>query len=143
MKNIFLPFVLFISSFGLAQNGYWHDVLYKVKSENTEKFTSLVNDYFSSIKIQDDIEAEFSAFIFKSSSEKATHLIGFSCASSKKLAEFKKSLSGPGWELFSRELLKNTESNYTTAGNNTHYSDIKMVCQSTYFCRHGLIRLKM
>jgi hypothetical protein len=46
MKKIFLPFVLFISSFGFAQNGYWYDVLYEVKSENTEKFTSLVNDYF-------------------------------------------------------------------------------------------------
>jgi len=92
---------MFIASFGFAQSGYWYDVLYEVKAENTEKFTSLLYNYYSSIEIPADIEAEFSALIFKGTNEKATHLIRFSSSSSKKLGEFKESLSGPEWDLYS------------------------------------------
>ncbi|AUC80030.1 hypothetical protein CW736_11915 [Nonlabens sp. MB-3u-79] len=78
MKNILFVFTLFISSIGFAQNSYWYDVFNKVKSENTVKFTSLLNDYYSNIKIPKDIDTEFSPLIYKGSNEKATHLISFS-----------------------------------------------------------------
>ena len=125
MRKILLAFVLYITLFGFAQNIYWYDVLYEVKSENTEKFTSLLNDYCSNIKTPDDIEAEFSTLIFKGSNEKATHLISFSTSSSKSLAEFNESLSGPEWDIYAAELLKNIEREYAFAGNKTFYSNIK------------------
>jgi hypothetical protein len=110
MKKLLFAFTLFISSIGVAQNSYWYDVFYEVKAENTAKFTFLLNDYYSNIKIPDDIEGEFSTLIFKGSNEKATHLISFSSPSPKSLAEFKESLSGPEWDLYAAELLKNVES---------------------------------
>jgi hypothetical protein len=84
----------------------------------------LLNDYYSSISIPDDIEGEFSTLIFKSPNEKVTHLISFSSSSSKSLAKFKESLSGSEWDLYAAELNKNMESEYAIAGNNTNFSDI-------------------
>lgn len=62
--------------------------------------------------------------IYKGSNEKATHLISFSSSSSKSLAKFKESLSGPNWDLYVAELFKNVESEHAIAGNNTNFSDI-------------------
>jgi|TARA_B110000971_G_C19937978_1_gene467319 hypothetical protein len=112
MKYLLFICTLFISSIGFAQTGYWYDVLYEVKSKNTKKFTSIVNEYYSNIKIPDDIEGEFSTLIFKGSNEKSIQLISFSTSSSKSLAEFKESLSGPDWDIYSAELFKNVESEY-------------------------------
>jgi hypothetical protein len=78
--------VLFISPLGFAQTNYWYDFLYEVKSENSEKLTSLLHNYHSSIEIPELIDAAVSNLIFK----KATHLISFSSSSSKSLAKFKK-----------------------------------------------------
>jgi hypothetical protein len=124
VKKLLFAFTMFISSIGVAQHGCWYDVLYEVKAENTEKFTFLLNDFYSSIKISDDIEAEFSALRYKGSNEKATHLISFSSPSSKSLAKFKASLLGPEWDLYTTELLKYLESEYAFAGNNKNFSDI-------------------
>ena len=76
-------------------------------------------EHYSNIKITDDIEGELSTLIFKGANEKATHLISFLTKSSESLAEFKESLSGPDWDIYSAELLKNIESEYAFAGNET------------------------
>jgi len=95
----------------------------------------LTNDYYSSIKIHEDLSPEFSTFIFKGSNEKATHLVGFSGSSAKILAEFKKSLSGPDWDLYSAELNTIVESKYSTAGNRTVGREIASKQKHTIF--HG------
>jgi hypothetical protein len=124
MKKLLCALTFFISAVGVAQHGYWYDVLYEVTSENTEKFTFLLNDFYSSKKIPDDIEAEFSKLIYKGSNEKATHVISFSSSSSKSLAKFKASLVGRDWDVHAAKLLKYVEREYAFAGNNTNFSDI-------------------
>jgi len=78
--------------------------MFEVDAKNTENFTSLVNNYYSSIEMPENVDAVFSKIIFKGLNEKGTHILSFSSGSSKLLAEFINSMSGPGWDLYALKI---------------------------------------
>jgi hypothetical protein len=54
-----LLFTLFTSSFAYAAKSYWYDIMFEVDAKNTENFTSLVNNYYSSIEMPENVDAVF------------------------------------------------------------------------------------
>jgi hypothetical protein len=100
MKNLLFTVFLFVSSLVFSQNTYWYDVLLEVKAENTENVASLVDGYYSSIDIPENVSVAFSSIPLKGSSEKATHIISIVADSSNSLADFRNSLSGSAWDLY-------------------------------------------
>jgi len=95
--------------------------MFEVDAKNTENFTSLVNNYYSSIEMPESVDAVFSEIIFKGLNEKGTHILSFSSGSSKLLAEFINSMSGPDWDLYALKMHKNIKSSRSFTGNNTQY----------------------
>jgi hypothetical protein len=118
-KKLLLLFTLITSSFAYAENAYWYDIMFEVDIEKTENFTSLVNHYYSSIEIPENVDANFSDIIFKGLNEKGTHILSFSSGSSKSLAEFINAMSGKDWDLYSLKMHKNIKSSRSFTGNRT------------------------
>jgi hypothetical protein len=116
MKNLLFTVFLFVSSLVFSQNTYWYDVLLEVKAENTENVASLVDGYYSSIDIPENVSVAFSSIPLKGSIEKATHIISIVADSSNSLADFRNSLSGSAWDLYLSKMQKNVESVRASAG---------------------------
>ena len=116
MKNLLIVVSLFVSSVVFSQNTYWYDVLLEVKAENTENVASLVDGYYSSINIPENVGVAFSSIPLKGTSENATHIISIVADSSKALADFRNSLSGSAWDLYLSKMQKNIENVRASAG---------------------------
>lgn len=76
--KILLLFTLCTSSFAYAENSYWYDIVFEVDAKNTENFTSLVNNYYSSIEMSKNVDADLSEIIFKGLNQKGSHILTFS-----------------------------------------------------------------
>lgn len=117
MKKLLLVFTLFFSVSVFAQNTFWYDVLLEVKAENAENVASLVDNYYSSIEIPENVSVEFSSIPFKGTHENATHILSFVSNSAESLGKFRGSLTGSEWDLYISKMQKNVENVRTSAGN--------------------------
>ena len=59
MKKLLLLFSLLLSINGFSQNIYWFDVIIDVDGGNASNVAELVTDYYSSIKIPEDVRILF------------------------------------------------------------------------------------
>ena len=99
-----------------SQNAFWYDVLLEIDATNTESAANLIDGFYSNHTIPEDVIVSFSSIPLKGASEKATHMISITSESSKSLADFRISLSGPAWDLYVSKLGKYIKSSRSSAG---------------------------
>ena len=116
MKKLLLLFSLLISFTGFSQNIYWFDVTIDVDGGNASSVEELVTDYYSSIKIPEDVSVSFSSIAMKGNSFKGTHILSMFSQSAKSLADFRASLKGPKWDLYISKMGKYVNSARRGAG---------------------------
>ena len=100
MKKLLIFFSLLLSINGFSQNIYWFDVIIDVDGGNASNVAELVTDYYSSIKIPEDVSVSFSSIAMKGNNFKGTHILSMFSQSAKSLADFRGSLKGPKWSLY-------------------------------------------
>ena len=116
MKKILLLFSLLLSIDSFSQNIYWFDVTIDVDGGNAYNVAELVTDYYSSIKIPEDVSVSFSSIAMKGNNFKGTHILSMFSQSAKSLADFRGSLNGPSWELYVSKVRKYIKSSRRSAG---------------------------
>ena len=116
MKKLLLLFSLLLSINGFSQNIYWFDVIIDVDGGNASNVAELVTDYYSSIKIPDDVSVSFSSIAMKGNNFKGTHILSMFSQSAKSLADFRGSLKGPIWSLYISNMGKYVNSARRSAG---------------------------
>ena len=116
MKKLLLLFSLFISFTSFSQNIYWFDVTIDVDGGNASNVAELVTDYYSSIKIPEDVSVSFSSIAMKGNNFKGTHILSMFSQSAKSLADFRGSLKGPKWSLYISNMGKYVNSARRSAG---------------------------
>ena len=89
MKKLLLLFSLLLSINGFSQNIYWFDVIIDVDGGNASNVAELVTDYYSSIKIPEDVSVSFSSIAMKGNNFKGTHILSMFSQSAKSLADFR------------------------------------------------------
>jgi hypothetical protein len=126
MRNLF--FILFLLPlFASAQTLYWYDVLLDIPNENRESAEMLINDYYSNIEIPSDVSISLSRIPLKGNDFKGTHILNMFSNSSESLANFRNSLTGEKWELYTSGLRNKIESVRAVAGNALAYTNIDKV----------------
>ena len=116
MKKLLLLFSLLLSINGFSQNIYWFDVIIDVDGGNASNVAELITDYYSSIKIPEDVSVSFSSIAMKGNNFKGTHILSMFSQSAKSLADFRGSLNGPSWELYVSKVRKYIKSSRRSAG---------------------------
>ena len=116
MKKLLLLFSLLLSINGFSQNIYWFDVIIDVDGGNASNVGELVTDYYSSIKIPEDVSVSFSSIAMKGNNFKGTHILSMFSQSAKSLADFRGSLKGPKWNLYLSKMSKYVNSARRSAG---------------------------
>ena len=116
MKKLLLLFSLLLSINGFSQNIYWFDVIIDVDGGNASNVAKLVTDYYSSIKIPEDVSVSFSSIAMKGNNFKGTHILSMFSQSAKSLADFRGSLKGPNWSLYISNMGKYVNSARRSAG---------------------------
>ena len=116
MKKLLLLFSLLLSINGFSQNIYWFDVIIDVDGGNASNVTELVTDYYSSIKIPEDVSVSFSSIAMKGNNFRGTHILSMFSQSAKSLADFRGSLKGPNWSLYISNMGKYVNSARRSAG---------------------------
>ena len=116
MKKLLLLFSLLLSINGFSQNIYWFDVIIDVDGGNASNVAELVTDYYSSIKIPEDVSVSFSSIAMKGNNFKGTHILSMFSQSAKSLADFRGSLKGPKWSLYISKMGKYVNSARRSAG---------------------------
>ena len=116
MKKLLLLFSLLLSINGFSQNIYWFDVIIDVDGGNASNVAELVTDYYSSIKIPEDVSVSFSSIAMKGNNFKGTHILSMFSQSAKSLADFRGSLKGPKWNLYISNMGKYVNSARRSAG---------------------------
>ena len=116
MKKLLLLFSLLLSINGFSQNIYWFDVIIDVDGGNASNVAELVTDYYSSIKIPEDVSVSFSSIAMKGNNFKGTHILSMFSQSAKSLADFRGSLKGPNWSLYISNMGKYVNSARRSAG---------------------------
>ena len=116
MKKLLLLFSLLLSINGFSQNIYWFDVIIDVDGGNASNVAKLVTDYYSSIKIPEDVSVSFSSIAMKGNNFKGTHILSMFSQSAKSLADFRGSLKGPKWSLYISNMGKYVNSARRSAG---------------------------
>jgi len=126
MKKLFLLLFLipFLSS---AQTLYWYDVLLDIPNENRESAEALINDYYSNIEIPSDLSISLSRIPLKGNDFKGTHILNMFSSSSESLANFRNSLKGEKWNLYTTGLRGKIKSIRAIAGNALAYTNIDKV----------------
>ncbi len=116
MKKLLLLFSLLFSINSFSQNIYWLDVIIDVDGGNASNVAELVTDYYSSIKIPEDVSVSFSSIAMKGNNFKGTHILSMFSQSAKSLADFRGSLKGPKWDLYISNMGKYVNSARRSAG---------------------------
>ncbi len=116
MKKILL-FFLVLPFFGFSQDLYWYDVFFELEPGNADEVTTLVDSYYSSIDIPDDVSVSFSRIPMRGEGSNATHLLSMFSASSESLANFRNSLKGDNWDLYISGMTGKVKGVRTEAGN--------------------------
>jgi len=116
MKKILLLFSLLLSFNSFSQNIYWFDVIIDVDRGNASNVAELVTDYYSSIKIPEDVSVSFSSIAMKGNDFKGTHILSMFSQSAKSLADFRGSLKGSSWQLYVSKIRNYIKSSRRSAG---------------------------
>ena len=116
MKKLLILFSLLLSINGFSQNIYWFDVIIDVDGGNASNVAELITDYYSSIKIPEDVSVSFSSIAMKGNNFKGTHILSMFSQSAKSLADFRGSLKGPKWSLYISNMGKYVNSARRSAG---------------------------
>ncbi len=77
----------------------------------------MVDNYYSSIDIPQNVSVEFSSIPFKSTHENATHILSIVSNSAESLGIFGGSLTDQEWDLYISKMQKNIENIRTSSGN--------------------------
>ncbi|MDG2062327.1 MAG: hypothetical protein P8J67_01990 [Flavobacteriaceae bacterium] len=93
---LFLAFPLFMG----AQDLYWYDVMLEIPRETRESAETLIKDYYSNIDIPSDVNLSFSRIPLKGENVEATHMLSMFSTSAQSLANFRGSLSGEKWNIY-------------------------------------------
>ena len=116
MKKILL-FFLVLPFFGFSQDLYWYDVFFELEPGNADEVTTLVDSYYSSIDIPEDVSVSFSRIPMRGERSNATHMLSMFSASSESLANFRNSLKGDHWDLYISGMTGKVKGVRTEAGN--------------------------
>ena len=116
MKKILLLFSLLLSFNSFSQNIYWFDVIIDVDGGNASNVAELVTDYYSSIKIPEDVSVSFSSIAMKGNNFKGTHILSMFSQSAKSLADFRGSLKGSSWQLYISKIRNYIKSSRRSTG---------------------------
>lgn len=116
MKKLLLLFIT-IPFFGFSQQLYWYDVFFEVEGSNGDAVTTLVNDYYSTIEKPDDIAVSFSRIPLKGEGFNATHMLSMFSPSTESLADFRESLKGEKWDIYTSGMRGKIKSLRAEAGN--------------------------
>ena len=116
MKKLLILFSLLLSINGFSQNIYWFDVIIDVDGGNASNVAELITDYYSSIKIPEDVSVSFSSIAMKGNNFKGTHILSMFSQSAKSLADFRGSLKRPKWNLYISNMGKYVNSARRSAG---------------------------
>ena len=116
MKKILL-IVLIIPFFGFSQQLYWYDVFFEIQGGSADPVTTLVNDYYSTVERPSDLAISFSRIPLKGEGFSATHMLSMFSPSSKSLADFRSSLKGEKWDLYTSGMRGKVKSIRAEAGN--------------------------
>ena len=93
---LFLVLPFFIN----AQELFWYDVMVEIPRETRKSAETLIQDYYSSIDIPSDVSLSFSRIPLKGENVRATHILSMFSTSAKSLADFRGSLSGEKWNIY-------------------------------------------
>jgi hypothetical protein len=116
MKKLFL--LTFVIPFlGFSQQLFWYDVFLEVESENVSAVATLVNDFYSTIEKPSDLSVSFSSIPLKGEGFNATHMISMFSSSAQTLADFRNSLNGEKWDIYTTGMRGKVESIRADAGN--------------------------
>ena len=116
MKKLFL--LTFVIPFlGFSQQLFWYDVFLEVESENVSAVATLVNDFYSTIEKPSDLSVSFSRIPLKGEGFNPTHMLSMFSPSSKSLADFRSSLKGEKWDLYTSGMRGKVKSIRAEAGN--------------------------
>ena len=116
MKKIFTVLSILICSIVFSQNLYWYNVMLEVDSNEASTVAGLVDDFYSNHPKPSNVKVAFSSIPLKGSSEKATHMIGFTSESSQSLADYRNSLKGSDWNLYISKMRNYIKSSRAAAG---------------------------
>ena len=116
MKKILL-IVFIIPFFGFSQQLYWYDVFFEIQGGSADTVTTLVNDYYSTVERPSDLAISFSRIPLKGEGFSATHMLSMFSPSSKSLADFRSSLKGEKWDLYTSGMRGKVKSIRAEAGN--------------------------
>ena len=83
-----------------AQDLYWYDVMLEIPRETRESAETLIKDYYSNIDIPSDVNLSFSRIPLKGENVEATHMLSMFSTSAESLANFRGSLSGEKWNIY-------------------------------------------
>ena len=99
MKKLFYLLIALPLTVG-AQELYWYDVFFEIPRETRDSAITLIDDYYSSIEIPSDVSLSFSSIPLKGENFKATHMLSMFSTSAESLANFRSSLSGEKWKIY-------------------------------------------
>jgi hypothetical protein len=126
MKKL-LVLLFLLPLFASAQNLYWYDVLFDIPNENRASAEALINDYYSNIEIPSDVSVTLSRIPLKGNDFKGTHILNMFSSSSESLANFRGTLTGEKWNLYTSGLRGKIRSVRAVAGNALAYTNIDKV----------------
>tara|TARA_X000001036_G_C20522381_1_gene742653 strand:+ start:40 stop:723 length:684 start_codon:yes stop_codon:yes gene_type:complete len=116
MKKILL-IIFIIPLFGFSQQLYWYDVFFEIQGGSANAVTTLVNDYYSNVERPSDLAISFSRIPLKGEGFTSTHMLSMFSPSSKSLADFRSSLKGEKWDLYTSGMRGKVKSIRAEAGN--------------------------
>ena len=102
---------------GFSQQLFWYDVYLEVEPENVSAVTALVNDFYTAVEKPSDLSVSFSRIPLKGEDFKATHMISMFSPSSQSLANFRNSLSGKEWDIYTTGMRGKVKNIRADAGN--------------------------
>ena len=116
MKKL-LTIIFLVPFFGLSQQLFWYDVFFEVEGGNSNSVSKLVNDFYSTVDKPSDLSISFSRIPLKGENFKATHMLSMFSPSSISLANFRNSLKGDKWDLYTSGMRGKINSIRAVAGN--------------------------
>ena len=99
MKKLIYLFLVLPLTLG-AQELYWYDVFLEIPRENRDSAITLIDDFYSSIEIPSDVSIAFSSIPLKGENFNATHMLSMFSTSAASLANFRNSLTGEKWKIY-------------------------------------------
>ena len=116
MKKLII-LIFLVPFFGLSQQLFWYDVFFEVEGGNSNSVSKLVNDFYSTVDKPSDLSIAFSRIPLKGENFKSTHMLSMFSPSSMSLANFRNSLKGEKWDLYTSGMRGKINNIRAVAGN--------------------------